>query len=66
MFHLRKVGLLATVGEDAGAKLYDDARGILEQVRTHAVSYQKRQAVSRRMSQMCWLCECGYNLQLAA
>jgi len=35
--------LLATVGEDAGAKLYDDAAGVFERVPMHGELVAKKQ-----------------------
>ena len=35
LFHLREVGLLAAIGQDTGAELYDHARNVFQKIRAH-------------------------------
>jgi hypothetical protein len=39
LLHLSKVRLLAAVGQDTCAELYDDAANVLEQLGTRAISF---------------------------
>jgi hypothetical protein len=39
LFHLRQIGLLAAIGQDAGAELYDHARNVFQKIRTHKINF---------------------------
>ena len=48
LFQLRRVGLLAAVGEHAGAEFHDEADGGFERVTMHAGKVRKKSACGKR------------------
>jgi hypothetical protein len=53
LFHLRKVRLLAAIGQDAGAELYDQPRNVFQEIRAHKINlppqFTAGSIVKRRM-----------------